>query len=233
MHTPRFPNFSQIDTFIIRNEINNFLKSNTKFLNGNFLDIGCGQMPYKEWILHETRVTNYTGLDIDNPIYNNENFRPDIEWDAVTMPIENAQYDAAMILEVLEHCEHPEIVLKEAYRILKPGGTLMFSVPFVWYYHDTPHDFSRYTYFKLQGMFLSCGFEVEKIEGYGNWNSFMAHAWAMWIKRNTWPKLIRFGLYLMGLPFYLALYRRKSGQKNFKDLDIAIGHYGVVKKPIT
>ena len=56
------------------------------------------------------------------------------------MPLENNQYDSAILLEVLEHCEHPELVIKEALRVLKPGGKLLFSVPFVWFYHDVPHE---------------------------------------------------------------------------------------------
>lgn len=231
LHTPRFPKFSQFDLYIIRTELVNFLKDKKENLTGNLLDIGCGKMPYKEWIEQETKVTTYTGLDIDNPFYNDDTFRPDIVWDAITMPVENEQYDSAILLEVLEHCEHPEIVIKEAFRVLKPGGSLLFSVPFVWYYHDAPYDFSRYTSFKLKGMFESCGFEVKEISGYGNWNTFLAHAWAMWIKRNSWPKLIRFGFYLLGLPLYLLLYRKKRTQSKFKNLDIAIGHFGLVKKP--
>jgi SAM-dependent methyltransferase len=233
LHTPKFPKFSQIDTYIIRNEIDHFLKSKSEALKGEMLDIGCGQMPYKEWIINDTAVSNYTGLDIDNPIYNDETFRPDIVWDGITMPSDDNQFDSAILLEVLEHCEQPELVIKEALRVLKPGGKLLFSVPFIWYYHDVPYDFSRYTYFKLKAMFEKSGFEVNEISGYGNWNSFLAHCWAMWVKRNSLPKIVRFGFYLLGLPFYALLYRKNKGQSSFKSLDIAIGHYGVVTKPLT
>lgn len=231
MHVPKFPKFRQIDVYIIRNEIALFLEKNKQYFKGALLDIGCGRMPYKKWMNNETKVNSYTGLDIDNPIYNDDTFRPDIVWDAHTMPMENEQYDSALLLEVLEHCEHPELVIKEAYRVLKPGAYLLFSVPFLWHYHDVPYDFSRYTSFKLKGLFESCGFEVLKISGYGNWHSSLAHMWAMWLKRNSLPKWLRFLFYIIGLPFYFLLYRKGNIQNGFEDHTMVIGHWGVVKKP--
>ena len=38
------------------------------------------------------------------------------------MPFEDESYDCAFGTEVLEHCPNPEIVMKEVFRVLKPGG---------------------------------------------------------------------------------------------------------------
>ena len=232
MHTPKYPSFSQYDLFIIRNEINSFIKNNVKHLNGQIIDIGCGRMPYRDYILEKSKVENYTGLDIENPIYNNENFKPDIFWDGVKIPSEDQLYDSAILLEVLEHCEQPEIVIKEAYRVLKPGAKLLFSVPFLWYYHEAPYDYSRYTAYKLNALFTNAGFEIDEIVGYGNWNTALAHFWAMWVKRSKFPRFIRFGFYLIGLPFYFLLYRKGQLKSKQQNLDIFIGHYGCVTKPL-
>ncbi|MBP6455163.1 MAG: class I SAM-dependent methyltransferase [Chitinophagaceae bacterium] len=230
MHTPKFPHFANFDAFIIRNEINASINSLKHNLSGRLLDVGCGRMPYKDEILNSTTVTEYIGLDIENPIYNDDIFKPDVFWDGLKIPFEDNTFDSIILFEVLEHTDFPEQIISECFRVLKPKGKLLFSVPFIFYYHDTPHDFNRYTFYKLKSMFEKNNFNIKTIFGYGNWNTTLAHFWALWIKRSALPKFIRFGLYLLSLPLYLLLYKKGIQNTTFKTLDICIGHFGLVEK---
>ena len=45
------------------------------------------------------------------------------------LPLEPAQFDHVVMLAVLEHLAKPEPVLREAYRILVPGGSLIMTWP--------------------------------------------------------------------------------------------------------
>jgi SAM-dependent methyltransferase len=45
------------------------------------------------------------------------------------LPLESAQFDNVVMLAVLEHLAEPEPVLREAYRILVPGGSLILTWP--------------------------------------------------------------------------------------------------------
>jgi SAM-dependent methyltransferase len=45
------------------------------------------------------------------------------------LPLETASCDLVLCLDVLEHLMEPEFTLKEAHRILKPGGSLVVNVP--------------------------------------------------------------------------------------------------------
>jgi len=45
------------------------------------------------------------------------------------LPLESAQFDHVVMLAVLEHLPEPEPVLREAYRILAPGGSLIMTWP--------------------------------------------------------------------------------------------------------
>ncbi len=50
--------------------------------------------------------------------------------------IENDQFDAVVMLEVIEHVVNAEHLLSELHRVLKPGGVLVLSTPnFAWWYN--------------------------------------------------------------------------------------------------
>lgn len=48
---------------------------------------------------------------------------------AESLPLEDASFDAVLLLDVLEHVVDEGAVLREIERVLKPGGTLILSVP--------------------------------------------------------------------------------------------------------
>jgi len=54
-------------------------------------------------------------------------------------------YDLVLLDQILEHVEDPFKAVEEIRRILKPGGTLVAAVPFLFYIHPTPDDFWRFT----------------------------------------------------------------------------------------
>ena len=127
---------------------------------GELLDIGCGKMPYKKYILEHSRVTNYVGLDIEQALVYDAKLKPDHTWDGKIMPFENESFNCTFGTEVLEHCPEPEIVLKEVHRVLKPNGIFFFTVPFLWNLHEVPHDEYRYTPFSLERHLKNSGFKL-------------------------------------------------------------------------
>ena len=60
--------------------------------------------------------------------------------------IGNDSVDFITSISVLEHVKYPQQVVKEMYRILKPGGIIYINVPFVFPFHADPNDFYRFTY---------------------------------------------------------------------------------------
>lgn len=48
---------------------------------------------------------------------------------AETLPLTDASFDGVLFLDVLEHVTSEEAVVSEIRRVLKPGGTLIISVP--------------------------------------------------------------------------------------------------------
>lgn len=54
--------------------------------------------------------------------------------------------DCVVTVSALEHVRHPDQVMREIRRILKPGGIVYVNVPFVFPFHSDPDDFYRYSY---------------------------------------------------------------------------------------
>lgn len=93
--------------------------------------------------------------------------RPIIQADACRLPVRSGSVDAVLISEVLEHVADPEAAFTEIHRVLRPGGELAGSVPFLCQgLHADPHDFYRYTDAAL-ARFLA-EFEDVDIRPHGN-----------------------------------------------------------------
>jgi SAM-dependent methyltransferase len=147
---------------------------------GDVLDVGCGRMPYKALILSESsRATRYIGLDLAKPNYP----PPEMTWDGRAIPLPDCSVDSALLTEVLEHCPDAEAVLREVHRVLRPGGFLFLTVPFIWPIHDIPYDEFRYTPFSLRRILESAGFPNPLIEATGGRHAMLAVTLGLWVRR--------------------------------------------------
>lgn len=130
-----------------------------KNINGKALDVGCGSKPYQSLF----NADSYIGLDYDKDGSNN-NPDADYFYDSTTFPFENETYDSCICSEVLEHVFNPNEFLSEINRVLKPGGILLLTVPFVWDEHEQPFDYGRYSSFGICSVLKENRFEVIEIK---------------------------------------------------------------------
>ena len=75
------------------------------------------------------------------------------------LPFIDAAFDAVLSLSVLEHVKDPFQCAREIARVLKPGGRLICSVPFLQPYHGYPHHYYNMTHQGLMNLFaglLNC-----------------------------------------------------------------------------
>lgn len=187
----KYDNFTNIpfstdnlDRYFIRSSIFNALKSSLPYFRGELLDVGCGQMPYREYILQNSSVEKYTGLDIETAIEYNKNIKPDYTWNGITMPFESNSYDTILVTEVLEHCPDPNKVLQEIHRVLKQDSYIFLTIPFLWPLHETPHDEYRYTPFALNRLLKDAGFNNITIYAGGGWHASLAQMLGLWVRRS-------------------------------------------------
>jgi ubiquinone/menaquinone biosynthesis C-methylase UbiE len=172
-----------LDRYYIRASILDSLTRSLNHFKGNVLDIGCGKKPYKDFILKNSTVEKYIGLDIENALEYDAEVKPDYTWDGISMPFQKEQFETAFCTEVLEHCPKPDLVLNEVYRVLKSEGVFFFTVPFIWPLHEVPHDEFRYTPFSLKRLLEEAGFVNIEIKATGGWHASLAQMLGLWVRR--------------------------------------------------
>jgi len=149
-------------------------------LTGEVLDVGCGRKPYRALV----PATRYVGLDVDSPVTRALG-AADVYYDGGRFPFPDASFDGVLCSEVLEHVFTPEEFLGEISRVLRPGGRLLLTVPFVWDEHEQPHDFARYTSFGLRAVLERAGFAVDEQRKSGIDARAVAQLAAAWLYKVT------------------------------------------------
>ncbi|MBI4056165.1 MAG: methyltransferase domain-containing protein [Elusimicrobia bacterium] len=70
--------------------------------------------------------------------------------DGHELPFSGESFEGILLQGVLEHVPEPYQLIREAYRVLKPGGLIYVEVPFLQHFHYSPDDFYRYTLHGLE-----------------------------------------------------------------------------------
>ncbi|NTU98402.1 class I SAM-dependent methyltransferase [Candidatus Falkowbacteria bacterium] len=128
--------------------------------------------------------------------------KPDIVLDVADMKsIQSGSIDTVLANELFEHVAEPERGLNECYRILKAGGELILSVPFLYPVHGDPYDFQRWTETKWSKELSGCGFREINIEILGRFFSVLATSIKIW--NQSLPSFFRYLLYPVSFAFDL------------------------------
>lgn len=75
------------------------------------------------------------------------------------LKFESGSFDTVISLNTLEHIREDQQLLGEMVRVLKPGGRMIFTVPFLYRVHGSPHDYHRHTSQWWQAALESLGLE--------------------------------------------------------------------------
>jgi SAM-dependent methyltransferase len=141
-----------------------FLSPRLAGMQGRVLDVGCGEMPFRRLL---PRVALYTGIDVPAAGAFGMRDHADVaSFDGRHVPFPDASFDHVLCTEVLEHAEDPVGLIAEMRRVLRPGGTIAVTVPFAARVHHAPHDYHRFTRFRLEQMFA--GFADVRVQERGD-----------------------------------------------------------------
>lgn len=116
------------------------LTQRAHLMAGRVLDIGGKKLDKRGRFRPEsTPASSWEYLNVDPET------DPDFLCSADAIPVDEEVFDAVVMSEVLEHLIEPEAALAEARRVLKPGGRLLATMPFLFPVHGDPEDYQRWT----------------------------------------------------------------------------------------
>ena len=139
----------------------------------------------------------------------------------------DTSYDAIICNAVLEHVGPVDEIMRELHRLLRPGGHLVLTIPFLQPYHPCPGDFRR---FARDGMVQLAGQHLFEVV-----NLLPVHSMAQTITWILWEcleeKRMRTTQLLLKLP--LLLWCRLSQRTDFGLRQNANAFQAVLRKPAT
>ncbi|MDX2161894.1 MAG: class I SAM-dependent methyltransferase [bacterium] len=130
-------------------------------------DIGCGFGANLPVLQDETAPRLLVGVDVSFDALDSIPRRPGlalVQARADALPFRAGAFDTLALLAVVEHVEHDEQVVGEAYRVCKPGGLqvlLTSAFMILWSHHDTANGhIRRYRTAALERLQRAAGWHV-------------------------------------------------------------------------
>ena len=84
------------------------------------------------------------------------------------LPFQDESFNHAVSFQVLEHHKKPESMISELARIVKKGGHILITCPFIYALHEEPNDFQRLTEYKLRELFEKNNCQIMRIKKQGS-----------------------------------------------------------------
>ena len=175
-----------------RKMIDQLFIENEHCFKGVVLDIGGRDRG--RFVKPKQKVEKWIFADIE------ASHQPDLVLDVAKMDkVQDGSIDVVCAAELFEHVEKTDQGLSECYRVLKSGGTMIITVPFIRPIHADPYDFQRWTKDKWTKTTQGIGFKTEKIEVMGRFFTSLAEMLIDLIR--SLPRPIRYLAY----PAYPAI----------------------------
>lgn len=150
----------------------------SEHVHGNsVLDVGAGFCHYTHWLLEQKPHLAITAIDhLEVAAQGFTYLKLDLEQG--NLPFADSTFDTILAFDIIEHLHSGHALLKELYRVCKPGGVIIGSVPHdedkflkdynLTFYHRSDVTHKRY-YLKdsLKKVLVEAGFVVDSINAQG------------------------------------------------------------------
>jgi len=182
-----FVNFASIfinPNYFSRKGLLKYIRKEASNLSGRLLDFGSGRKPWRSLF----KVDEYIGVDIAESGHDHHDSRIDVYYDGRIIPFESNSFDSIFASDVFEHLFNLDEILDELYRVLKPEGQMLVTIPFAWNEHEAPYDFARYTSFGIRAIMERHGFEITRLHKTTSGFETVCQLFNTYIIENIFPK---------------------------------------------
>jgi len=207
-----------------RRALDRWLLSNRALLAGCVLDVGSKRKTSKGlFALEPSRGDRWLAFDIGT------DSSPDVVGRGERLPFRDGAFDAAVCSEVIEHVEDPAALVRELHRVVRSGGPLLFSSPFLYPIHGDPHDCQRLTETRLRQLLQ--GFREVQIEVSGYFPSVVGDILKLMLHHTSRRYVVKYLLYpLLPLVHLCVLCERWSALRHLYGWEGTISGYLIVAR---
>jgi SAM-dependent methyltransferase len=138
---------------------------NSRFRDGRSVHLELGT--FKVW--PNERVETYIaeeGIGDMIRLDMNTDFELDVAASVTALPFADESIDRISSNSLFEHVAYPHDIIRDAFRVLRPGGVLATTVPFHFVEHGCPADYLRYTGQFFTEVCGAAGFEEVVLDTY-------------------------------------------------------------------
>ena len=175
----------EVPNHLTRTLLSHFPKAKTA--QSLMLDLGCGDMLHKEVCEHAGFI--HVGLDYSSQ-------EATINGDAHALPFEDESFEFILTVAVLEHLKYPMIAMREANRVLKPGGKIIGTVAFLEPFHG--ESYYHHSHLGIINTLTEGDFNIEHISPSSTWSVMFAQA-----SMGLFPKMPKIVSNILVLPLHL------------------------------
>lgn len=213
--------------FFARRELVRHVRLCAPAMTGKILDVGCGKKPYQKLFIN---ASEYIGMDIENSGHDHSQEEIDVFYDGKTFPFADKFFDSVLTNQVFEHVFNPDEFISEIKRVLKPGGQLLLTVPFVWDEHEQPFDYGRYSSFGIRHILEKHNFEIVKQYKSGTGIQALVQLFNLYIFKKFYSRhrvlnYLMTGLFISPfnlLGFLLSIVKRKDADLYLDNIVLAV-----------
>jgi SAM-dependent methyltransferase len=130
------------------------------------LDVGCGTGVISRELQSVGTTVSLDFSDLALTYCCRRGLSRCVKGDGTVLPLREEQFDGILGLDIFEHIEDDLAAFRESFRVLRPGGILVLSVPAfksLWGPHDVAlHHFRRYRKNQMRARLEEAGFYVER-----------------------------------------------------------------------